>query len=148
MKNIMKKILIINGPNLNLLGNRENKIYGNLTLAQIEKECIKKANSYQIPLLCFQSNSESAIIDKIHQIEELQITDIIVNLGAYSHTSIAILDALKATNCNIFEVHLSNIFAREEFRHKSYVSNIAKVVITGAKHFGYLMLIDLIAQSN
>lgn len=144
----MKKILIINGPNLNLLGNRENDIYGNFTLAQIEEECTKKATSYNIPITCFQSNSESAIIEKIHQAEALQITDIIVNLGAYSHTSIAILDALRATNCNIFEVHLSNIFTREKFRHKSYVSTIAKVVISGAKHFGYLMLIDLIAQAN
>lgn len=144
----MKKILIINGPNLNLLGNRENNIYGNLTLAKIEEKCVEKAATYNIPLTCFQSNSESDIINKIHQAKELQITDIIVNLGAYSHTSIAILDALRATNCNIFETHLSNIYAREEFRHKSYVSTIAKVVISGAKHLGYLMLIDVIANNS
>ena len=143
----MKKILIINGPNLNLLGNRENDIYGNLTLKEIEDSCLKLASTHNIPLECYQSNSESDIINQIQKVKENKVTDIIVNLAAYSHTSIAILDALKAVNCNIFEVHISNIFAREDFRHKSYVSSIAKIVISGAKHFGYLMLIDYIANN-
>lgn len=143
----MKNILIINGPNLNLLGHREPDIYGSITLEDIKKQCETLGEQYNFNIEFYQSNHEGDIIDKIHQAFTNNITAIIINAGAFSHTSIAIFDALKATNCDIYEVHLSNIYARESFRHKSYISSLAKGVICGFKEQGYFMALNFIYKN-
>tara|TARA_Y100000022_G_C13231327_1_gene367481 strand:+ start:788 stop:1207 length:420 start_codon:yes stop_codon:yes gene_type:complete len=123
----MKKILIINGPNLNLLGSREPNIYGNKTLNEIEEECKKEFKNVKI--IFAQSNSESQIIELIHNSEEY--SGIIINAGAFSHTSIAIHDALKAIKLPKVEVHISNIYNREDFRKKSFISPVVDGIIAG-----------------
>jgi 3-dehydroquinate dehydratase-2 len=141
------KVLLINGVNLNLLGVREPEIYGSTTLQDIESDCLKKANSLNITLKCFQSNHEGEIVNCIHQAIHSKIDGIIINPGAYSHTSIAIMDALSAFSGIIIEVHLSNIHAREAFRHHSYVSRHAKGVICGLGAEGYIYALDAIAKN-
>ncbi|MFL1781049.1 3-dehydroquinate dehydratase [Candidatus Hepatincolaceae symbiont of Richtersius coronifer] len=141
----MKKILIINGPNLNLLGERQIGIYGIKSLEEINTMCINQASLYNIALACKQSNCEGKLIDYIQQAKVEEFTDIIINAAAYTHTSIGIMDALLAVNLNVYEVHLSNIYTREDFRKNSYISKIAKGVISGFKEQGYLMAIDYIA---
>ena len=125
------KILVINGPNLNLLGKRESSIYGNESLddiiSSLENICAKKNAS----LLTFQSNAEHEIVEKIHSCQNKKVDWMIINPGAFTHTSIAIRDALIGVGVPFYEVHISNIFAREEFRHKSYFSDIAQGVICG-----------------
>jgi 3-dehydroquinate dehydratase-2 len=137
-------IHIINGPNLNLLGTREPEIYGTTTLADIEAMCAARARSHKISVACFQSNDEGELVNIIQQARQ-QAAGLIINAGAYSHTSVAILDALQAVEAPIMEVHLSNIFAREEFRHHSYISGIAAGVICGLGAQGYEMAIDALA---
>jgi 3-dehydroquinate dehydratase-2 len=131
------KILVINGPNLNLLGKRENSIYGNESLDDIistlENICVKK----NACLLTFQSNAEHEIVEKIHSCQNKKVDWMIINPGAFTHTSIAIRDALIGVEVPFYEVHISNIFAREEFRHKSYFSDIAQGVICGFGTSGY-----------
>ncbi|MFY8020870.1 MAG: type II 3-dehydroquinate dehydratase [Bacteroidia bacterium] len=122
------KIEIINGPNLNLLGEREPEIYGNQTFEQFFAE-LKNMHS-NLELGYFQSNVEGEIINRLHQIRN-QVDGIILNAGAYTHTSIAIADAVAAIQVPVIEVHISNIFAREEFRHHSFISKYAKGLITG-----------------
>lgn len=136
-----KKIMLINGPNLNLLGVREPELYGPKTLRDIEKECELKASGYGIELLCRQSNIEGEIINFIHNARE-HADAIVINPGAYSHTSVALRDALAASDLPVIEVHISNIHAREKFRHYSYVSAIAKGVICGCGTNGYLYAIE------
>ena len=124
----MKKILVINGPNLNLLGDREPEIYGNKTLKDIENECKTEFN--KIDLTFYQSNSESEIIDYIHSSHKYFA--LIINGGAFTHTSIAIHDALKAVKIpKKIEVHISNIYSREEFRKKSFISPVVDGIIAG-----------------
>ena len=123
----MNKILIINGPNLNLLGSREPNIYGKKTLNEIEQEC--KNEFKNIKITFFQSNSESEIIDFIHKTDEY--SGIIINAGAFTHTSIAIHDALKAVKLPKVEVHISNIYNREDFRKKSFISPVVDGIIAG-----------------
>ena len=123
----MKKILIINGPNLNLLGSREPDIYGKKTLNDIEKECKKEFKN--IKIIFTQSNSESEIIELIHNTKDY--SGIIINAGAFTHTSIAIHDALKAINLPKVEVHISNIYNREDFRKKSFISPVVDGIIAG-----------------
>ncbi len=123
----MKKILIINGPNLNLLGSREPHIYGNKSLNDIEEECKKEFKN--IKIIFTQSNSESEIIELIHNTKEY--SGIIINAGAFTHTSIAIHDALKAINLPKVEVHISNIYNREDFRKKSFISPVVDGIIAG-----------------
>ena len=123
----MKKILIINGPNLNLLGTREPDIYGKKTLNDIEEECKKEFKN--IKIIFTQSNSESEIIELIHNTEEY--CGIIINAGAFTHTSIAIHDALKAINLPKVEVHISNIYNRDDFRKKSFISPVVDGIIAG-----------------
>ena len=142
-----KKIMIIHGPNLNMLGHREPSIYTQLSLDDINESCIKKSNFYNIPIKIYQSNSEGDIINFIQECYFEEYTDLIINCGAYSHTSIAIYDALKITKANIFEVHLSNIYAREDFRHNSFISKIAKATLSGFQEKGYTIAIDYIANS-
>lgn len=137
-------IHIVNGPNLNLLGTREPEIYGTTTLADIEAMCAARAQHHGLTANCFQSNDEGELVN-IVQAARQSAAGLIINAGAYSHTSVAILDALQAVEAPIIEVHLSNIFAREEFRHHSYVSGVAAGVICGLGAQGYEMAIDALA---
>ena len=132
----MKKIIIINGPNLNMLGKREIDIYGNESLEDIENECKKLSDSLNFELTFFQSNSESEIIEKIHSSPK-NYKALIINAGAFTHTSVAIHDSLKILSCPIIEVHLSNLSTREEFRQKSLISPIANGSISGFGHQVY-----------
>ena len=134
-------ILVINGPNLNFLGTREPAIYGAQTLHEIEANCNKAGKAKGAKVTCFQNNSEGAIVDAIHAARETHDA-IIINPGAFSHTSIAIRDALSSVALPVYEVHISNIHAREEFRHHSYVSGIAKGVICGFGTPGYTIAIN------
>ncbi|MGE3319077.1 MAG: type II 3-dehydroquinate dehydratase [Candidatus Berkiella sp.] len=133
----MAKLLVIHGPNLNLLGKREPTLYGDLTLDEINKLIIKQAKKQKVE--CFQSNAEHEIIEKI---QSHKADFLIINPGAFTHTSIAIRDALLAVKTPFIEVHLSNIYARESFRHLSYLSDIATGVVSGLGHFGYLAAVD------
>ena len=131
------KILVLNGPNLNLLGKREPEIYGYENLDDIAKSLDDIANQHEISLFHDQKNSESDLISSIHKAQKENIDLIIFNPGAFTHTSIALRDALLGVNIPFFEVHISNIFSREEFRKKSYLSDIAEGVITGHGVYGY-----------
>ena len=126
----MKNILLINGPNLNLLGSREPEIYGSKSLDDIENDLSIISNERGYKLLSFQSNSESEIVDWIHENADSALF-LIINPGAFTHTSISIRDAILGTNISFIEVHISNIFSREEFRKESYFSDIAEGVISG-----------------
>ncbi len=139
-----KPLHIINGPNLNLLGTREPEVYGTTTLADIEAMCAARAKTHALNVVCAQSNDEGEMVNFV-QAARTQAAGLIINAGAYSHTSVAILDALQAVEIPIMEVHLSNIFAREEFRHHSYVSAVASGVICGLGAQGYEMAIDALA---
>ena len=140
-----RKILLLNGPNLNLLGTREPEIYGSTTLADIESRCAGRAGALGLELECRQSNSEGALVDTIQDAQG-RCRGIIINPGAYTHTSIAILDALAACGLPVIEVHLSNIHRREDFRHSSYVSKVAEGVICGFGPEGYEMALDAMAR--
>lgn len=131
-------ILVINGPNTNMLGVAQTKIFGNITLGDIENK-IKEAALGSAKVSFFQSNHEGAIIDRIHRAYDESIDYIIINAGAYAHTSIAIRDAFLATNIPFIEVHMSNVYAREDFRSKSYLSDIALGVITGFGDNSYIL---------
>ncbi len=140
-----KKILIVNGPNLNLLGSREPETYGSATLAEIEADCMTAGEGLGLAIETFQSNSEGALVDRI-QAARQDSAGIVINPGAYTHTSIAILDALLACELPIIEVHLSNIHRRETFRHNSYVSKAATGVICGLGPEGYLLALTAMAR--
>jgi 3-dehydroquinate dehydratase-2 len=131
------KVLILNGPNLNMLGQREVEIYGGETLAEIEAACRSRAAGYAMEIDFRQSNGEAQLVDWIQEARGA-VQGIIINAGAYTHTSIAILDALKMVDMPIIEVHLSNIYAREEFRQKSVVAPIARGQISGLGWRGYI----------
>lgn len=143
---MMKKILLLNGPNLNLLGTREPELYGSETLEDVENKCKEKATSLGFELLVHQENSEGALIDHIHAARGI-CAGIIINPGGYSHTSVSIRDALSGVDLPVFEVHISNIHAREPFRHQSLVSGVAVGVICGFGTAGYLMALDGMANS-
>ncbi|GAB3255894.1 type II 3-dehydroquinate dehydratase [Arthrobacter pigmenti] len=138
-------VLVLNGPNLNLLGTREPGIYGTLTLADIEQLCTGAAEQRGLRVHFIQSNHEGSLVDAIHDAREAA-AGIIINPAAYSHTSVAIRDALSGVELPVVEVHLSNIHRREEFRHHSYVSAVADVVIAGAGAQGYEMGLDWMAN--
>jgi 3-dehydroquinate dehydratase-2 len=133
----MPKILILHGPNLNLLGEREPEHYGSVTLASINSDCQALADENGIELEFMQSNAEHELVDKIQQSTDADF--IIINPAAFTHTSVAIRDALAAVAVPFIEIHLSNVHAREAFRHKSHLSDIAKGVITGLGPIGYLL---------
>jgi 3-dehydroquinate dehydratase II len=141
----MPKILILNGPNLNLLGNREPETYGRETLSAIETKSGQHGESIGLTIDFRQSNSEGELVDWI-QSAIGTVDGIIINPAAYTHTSVAILDALKQVSCPIIELHLSNIFSREPFRHHSYVSPVANGVICGFGAHGYLLALDAISR--
>ena len=133
----MNYILLINGPNLNLLGEREPETYGRTTLADIEAQLAQQASDAGAELVAFQSNAEHEIIDHIHTAKARDINFIIINPGALTHTSIALRDALLGVAIPFIEVHLSNVHAREAFRQHSYLSDVAVGVITGLGQQGY-----------
>ena len=142
----MTSVLVINGPNLNLLGRREPEIYGHETLADIEKMLIDKGKAAGINVTCFQSNAEHELIDRIQAAMDEDVTHIIINAGAYTHTSIALRDALVASAIPFTEVHVSDITAREAFRHHSYLSDVAANVIIGKGVKGYEMALEAAIQ--
>lgn len=137
-------ILVLNGPNLNLLGQRQPEIYGRETLADVEAQCRALAAEFSLDLEFKQSNAEHQLIDWIHA-ARTSATGLIINPGAYTHSSIAIHDALKACDFPIVEVHISNIHRREEFRHHSYVSLVATGVIAGLGVNGYSLALRHLA---
>ena len=132
-----KKILLINGVNLNLLGTREPEIYGHTTLKMLESNLIEKAKNIGIDLHTMQSNREYEIVEAIHQAKERNIAGVIINPGAFTHTSVAIRDAFSGVAIPFVEIHISNVYQRETFRHTSYLSDIANGVIVGCGLFGY-----------
>lgn len=138
-------ILILNGPNLNLLGEREPEVYGHETLADIEAACRKTAKALGLAVKFHQSNSEAELVDLIQKARG-KAGGIIINAGALSHTSIAILDALQAVEIPVIEVHLSNIFRRETFRRRSYVSRAATGLICGLGGHGYVLALEAMAR--
>jgi 3-dehydroquinate dehydratase-2 len=131
------KLLVLHGPNLNLLGQREPEIYGRDTLADIDARLMKLAQARGHVLACLQSNAEHVLIDRIHAAKNEGVGFIVFNPGAFTHTSIALRDALAGVEIPFVEVHLSNVFAREPFRHHSYLSPIARGVISGLGARGY-----------
>lgn len=138
-------VYVLNGPNLNLLGTREPEVYGRATLADIEKAVKGRAKSHGLKVVFRQSNHEGELVDWIQEARE-KASGVIINPGAYTHTSIAIHDAFKAITLPIIEVHLSNPHAREPFRRHSYVTPIAKGVIMGLGDKGYLFAVDAMAD--
>lgn len=140
----MATILILNGPNLNLLGTREPEIYGKETLADISTLAQKAGAEHGVHIDFRQSNHEGELVDWIHEAGK-KFQGLIVNAGAYSHTSVAILDALLALKIPVIEVHLSNIYKREEFRHHSYVSQAATGIICGLGSKGYVLAVQALS---
>ena len=141
----MIKIIILNGPNLNLLGDREKNQYGTETLKDIEKSCKKFAEKNLIKVDFFQSNIEGELVEKIQQSRNMY-NGLIINAGGYTHTSVAIHDALKIIRIPIIELHISNIYNREEFRHKSLISKVANGIICGFGTEGYQMAVSAIKK--
>jgi 3-dehydroquinate dehydratase-2 len=133
----MASLLLINGPNLNLLGSREPGVYGETNLAEVESRLTSLAGEQGHELQCFQSNAEHEIVDRVQQAATDKVDFILLNPGAFTHTSIAIRDALLAVSIPFIEIHLSNVFAREEFRHNSYFSDIAAGCLFGLGAYGY-----------
>ena len=141
----MDKIIILNGPNLNLLGEREKEKYGDVTLKKIESDCLNFAKKNNIELLFLQSNIEGEIIEIIQKARNNQ-KGLIINAGGYTHTSVAIHDALKILKIPIIELHITNIYNREDFRHKSMISDIATGIICGFGVDGYIMSLEAIGK--
>ncbi|MEM9240257.1 MAG: type II 3-dehydroquinate dehydratase [Pseudomonadota bacterium] len=141
----MTSILILNGPNLNLLGQRQPDVYGTTTLADIETTCQDKAKALGVEIRFEQSNSEGTIVDLIHSAKGHH-DGIILNAGAYTHTSIALMDAISSVELPVIELHLSNILAREAFRHVSYISKVAVGQICGFGPAGYPLALDAMHQ--
>lgn len=133
----MSHLLLINGPNLNLLGTREPAVYGSRTLPEIEQALREQARTLGHDLACFQSNHEGELVDRVQQARSEEVAFILLNPGAYTHTSVALRDALLGTAIPFIEVHLSNVHAREAFRRHSYFSDIAAGVIVGCGPLGY-----------
>ena len=141
----MSKILVLNGPNLNLLGRREPGVYGTTTLQELENGLSATAPS-GMTLEFFQSNHEGQMIDRIHRVMDEPVDGIVINPGAWTHTSVAIHDALSAVATPFVEVHISNVHAREAFRHHSYLSEIALAVIVGCGMQGYTFALETLKQ--
>ncbi len=143
---MMKKILVLQGPNLNLLGIREPLVYGSTSLDQLHARLHQEASHVGIELSCYQSNSEGELIQAIHQAGSDKLDYIIFNPAGFTHTSIALRDALTAVAIPFIEVHISNIYSRESFRHHSYFSDIAKGTISGMGVIGYSLALTSIIQ--
>lgn len=142
MTTSQKKILFLNGPNLNLLGTREPGIYGSLTLPQIDEALKKKAVSLNLSLSTFQSNHEGALVDRIQAARTEGVDAIVINPGGYTHTSVAIRDALLGVSIPFIELHVSNVHAREPWRHHSYFTDKAVAMICGLGAYGYVAALE------
>jgi len=141
----MVKVGIVQGPNLNMLGGREPALYGSQTMEQLHSELVKAGEELGLEVVCYQSNHEGDLVDFIQQ-AKLEFSFLIINAGAYTHTSIAIRDALLAADIPAIEVHISNIHARESFRLQSYLSDIVKGQIVGLGVFGYRLALEAVAH--
>lgn len=141
-----KHILLLNGPNLNLLGTREPQVYGSHTLQDVEQAAQQQLAGTEWGLYCLQSNHEGVLIDRIHTARQDHTTAIVINPGGLTHTSVALRDALVGVGLPFIEVHISNIHQREEFRHFSYLSAVAKGVICGLGIDGYRLAIDFLLK--
>lgn len=145
-----KTVYVLNGPNLNLLGTREPQVYGSQTLADVERLCAAACKRHGLALVFRQSNHEGALVDWIHEAGRLhaadQLAGVVLNAAAYTHTSVALLDAVKGTGVPLVELHISNVHARESFRHHSYLSGVARAVMCGFGVQGYALAIDGLAQ--
>jgi 3-dehydroquinate dehydratase II len=142
----MSRLLLVNGPNLNLLGSREPELYGTATLADVENLAIATAAEFGLEMCTVQSNHEGVLIDAIHE-SRIDCCGVVINPGAFTHTSIAIADALTAVDLPVAEVHLTNIGRREPFRHHSYVSAVADMVVAGAGALGYRFAVQYLANN-
>lgn len=146
----MKTVFVLNGPNLNLLGQREPAVYGAHTLAQVEQLCAAACARHGFALRCHQSNHEGTLLDWIHEAGGMHaagaLAGVVINAGAYTHTSVALHDAAKGTGVTLIELHISNVHAREPFRQHSYMAAAAKAVICGFGVWGYGLAIDGLAQ--
>ena len=146
----VKTVFVLNGPNLNLLGTREPAVYGAQTLADVEQLCAAACARHGFALRFHQSNHEGALVDLIHEAGRLhaagELAGAVINAGAYTHTSIALMDAVKGTGVPLLELHISNVHAREAFRHHSYLSPVARAVVCGLGVAGYSLAIDAVAQ--
>ncbi len=138
----MAKILVLHGPNLNLLGSREPEVYGATRLEDIEANCIDVAEALGHSLTCYQSNAEHKLVDRVQKAAKNKVAFIVINQGAFTHTSVALRDALLAVDIPFIELHLSNTFAREEFRQISYFSDIAQACMFGFGAYGYELAIQ------
>ncbi len=144
-----RRILVLNGPNLNLLGTREPHIYGTTTLADVEALCAAEAGRHGLGVTCLQTNPDGGLVDALHSAAaDGDVVGVVLNAGAYTHTSVALLDAVRATGLPVVEVHISNPHAREAFRHTSYVSPVATAVVAGAGVDGYRYAVDLLATRH
>lgn len=145
-----KTVYVLNGPNLNLLGTREPQVYGSQTLADVEHLCAAACARHGLTLVFRQSNHEGALVDWIHEAGRLhaegQLAGVVLNAAAYTHTSVALLDAVKGTGVPLVELHISNVHAREAFRHHSYLAAAARAVMCGFGVQGYALAIDGLAQ--
>ena len=139
----MSNFLLLNGPNLNLLGSREPEIYGNISLADIESQLLRICLEANHSLDSFQSNAEHDLVNKIHEAKDANVKCIIFNPGAFTHSSIALRDALSGIDIPFIEVHISNIYSREDFRQKSYLSDIAEGGISGLGTEGYKLALTV-----
>ncbi len=142
----MAKILVLHGPNLNMLGMREPEVYGTTTLKEIDEQIKLFAETAGHKLVSFQSNAEHELVDRIQSAKTKNIDFIIINPGAFTHTSVAIRDAFLSVSIPFIEIHLSNVFAREEFRKHSYLSDIAVAVVSGMGAFGYEVALQAVEQ--
>ena len=140
------RVLLLNGPNLNLLGTREPHIYGADTLADVERRFTEEASTLGLDAQCYQSNHEGAVIDRIHAARTDGTAFIVINPGGWTHTSVALRDALAGVAIPVVEVHISNVHKREAFRHHSYISGIAEGVIAGLGVFGYSAALQFVAR--
>ena len=144
----MKNIILLNGPNLNLLGTREKEIYGSLTLEEIEKNLLKIAKEKSVNLSCLQSNAEHELVDAIQAAKTDGVSCILFNPGAFTHTSVALRDAILGVDIPMIEIHISNIYGREAFREKSYFSDIALGIISGFGDKGYEAALNLAIEKT
>lgn len=144
----MKKFLLLNGPNLNMLGTREKEIYGSLTLEEIEKSLLKIAKEKLVNLSCLQSNAEHELVEAIQEAKKNQVSCILFNPGAFTHTSVALRDAILGVDIPMIEIHISNIYGRESFREKSYFSDIALGIISGFGNKGYEAALNLAIEKT